>query len=141
MEGKETGHAQDDRPQNLVADIEVVVGEATALVRQDAVVGILGGILRNADAEGAALFHAFEGEVDAVGATFLHAAQCGQDVVLFAEALFGPLKGKFVIAGESFHPVAVVVGAPAQDLLAHHRNPQDVMDEMDDLFGRDRPLR
>ena len=135
VEGEEAGHADDDRSQDLVADVEVVVGEAATLVRQDAVVGILGGILRHADAEGAALFHAFEDEVDAVSPTLLHAAQCRQDVILFAESFFGPLDGDLVIAGEGFHPVAVIVGASAEHLLAHHRNTEDLTDEMDHLFG------
>src|ERR1017187_534382 len=39
--GKETGHADDARPQHLVPDVEVVAGEAATLVRQDAVVGVL----------------------------------------------------------------------------------------------------
>jgi len=99
------------------------------------VVGILGGILRDADAEGAALFHALEDEVDAVSPRLLHAAQCWQDVILFAEAFFGPLHREFVIAGVSLRPVAVIVGAPAEHFLAHHRDAQDVRDEMDDLFG------
>src|SRR5215831_21405070 len=74
VEGKEAGHANDDRPQNLVTDVAVVMGKAAALVREDAVVGILGGILRDGDAEGATLFHAFEDEVDTVSPTLLHAS-------------------------------------------------------------------
>jgi len=45
MERKETGHPYNDRPEYLVADVEVVVCETASLHRQDAVVGILGGIL------------------------------------------------------------------------------------------------
>ena len=73
VEGKETGHADDDRPQHLVPDIEVVGGKAAPLVRQDAVVRILGGKLGHGNAEGAALFHALEDEIDAIGPTLLHA--------------------------------------------------------------------
>ena len=47
---KEAGHAQEDRPQNLVPNVEIVVGEAAALMRQDPMIGVLGGILRHADA-------------------------------------------------------------------------------------------
>src|SRR5450759_4110561 len=53
---KEARHAHDDGSQNLVADVEVVMREAAALVRQDAIVGVLSGISRHADAEGAAQF-------------------------------------------------------------------------------------
>ena len=52
LEGEEAGHTDDHRAQDLVADVEVVVREAATLVGQDAVMGILGGILRYADAEG-----------------------------------------------------------------------------------------
>ncbi len=71
---KEARHAHDDGPQNLVPDVEVVMGEAAGLMRQDAVVGILRGILRHADPEPAALFHALEDEVDAESLPVLHAA-------------------------------------------------------------------
>src|SRR3954447_15581217 len=36
---KETCHAHNDRAQNLIPDIEIVMRKAAALVRQDAVVG------------------------------------------------------------------------------------------------------
>ena len=74
MEWKEAGYPDDDRPQDLVADVEVVVGEAAPLDCQDAMVRILGGILGHRDAEGAALLHALEDEIDAVGAALLQAA-------------------------------------------------------------------
>ncbi len=93
MEGKEGGHAHDDRPQHLVPDVEVVMGETAALMRQDAVVGVLRREFGDADAEGAALFHALEDEVDAIGILPLHAAQRGQDVIFFAHAFFRPFDG------------------------------------------------
>src|SRR5436305_9911866 len=64
MNRKEAGHTQDDGPQNFIPNVEVVMGETAALVRQDAVVGVLGGILRNGDAKRPALFHALEEEVN-----------------------------------------------------------------------------
>src|SRR5580704_18820704 len=66
VERKEAGHAHDDGPQNLVPDVEVVVGKTALLMRQDAIVGILGGELRDTDAEGASLLHALEYGVDAI---------------------------------------------------------------------------
>ncbi len=42
------------------------MGETAALVRQDAVVRVLGGIFRDTDAESPALFHALEDEIDPV---------------------------------------------------------------------------
>src|SRR5215467_1260002 len=47
MEREEAGHAQDDRTQNFIPDVEIVVGETAVLVRQDAVMGIAGGIPRD----------------------------------------------------------------------------------------------
>jgi hypothetical protein len=56
-----------DRAEDLIADVEVVMREAGALVRQDPVVGILGGVFRHRDAKARALLHALEDEIDAVG--------------------------------------------------------------------------
>src|SRR5438132_13648504 len=55
MKGKEARHAHDDGPQNCVPNIEVVMGEAAPLVRQDAMVGVLRRKLGHPDAEGSAL--------------------------------------------------------------------------------------
>ena len=56
-------------------------------------------------------------------------------MVLFAETFLRPLYGDVVIAGEGFHPVAIIVGALAQHLFADYRDAQNIMDEMDYLFG------
>ena len=56
-------------------------------------------------------------------------------MILFAETLLGPFHGDFVIAGESLHPVAVIVSALAERFLAHHGDAEDMADEMDHLFG------
>ena len=67
LERKKRGDPHDDGAEDLIADVKIVVREATPLMRQDAMVRVLGGILGHADAEGGPLFHAFEDEVDAVG--------------------------------------------------------------------------
>src|SRR6266568_7805484 len=90
VEREEACHAQDDGPQNFIVDVEVVMRETAALVREDAVVWVSGGILRDGDAERPALFHALEDEVDAVSVRLLDTAQRGQHVILFANSLFGP---------------------------------------------------
>ena len=72
--GKNEATTHDHRAESFVADVEVVVGEAAALARQDAVVGVLGGIFRHADAKGRPLLHALEDEIDAVGVLVRHAA-------------------------------------------------------------------
>jgi hypothetical protein len=40
-----------------------------------------------------------------------------------------------MIAGEGLDPVAVILGPLAEDLLADHRNTQEVMEEIDHLLG------
>ena len=47
MEREETGHTDDDRSQKFIPDIEVVMGEAAPLLRQDTVIRVLSGILRH----------------------------------------------------------------------------------------------
>src|SRR6266536_2712963 len=113
MEGEAGSHAQDDGPQDCIPDVEIVMGEAAALVRQDAVVGVLGGKLRHADAKGTPQFHAPENEVDPQSVPVLPAAQGGHQVVFFADSLFGPLDGDVVVTGIGLDPAWVVVGAAA----------------------------
>ena len=79
--------------------------KAAALVRDDAVVRVLGRVLRQADAEGRPLLHALEDEVDTVGIALLHAAQPRQHVVLLAYPLLGPFDRDRVIARVGFHPI------------------------------------
>jgi hypothetical protein len=56
-------------------------------------------------------------------------------MVFLAETLLGPLDGDLVIAGEGIHPIAVIVGAPAEQFLADDRNFQNLPKEEHDLFG------
>jgi hypothetical protein len=44
-----------------------------------------------------------------------------------------------VVAGEGFFPVLVIVGSLAEHFLAHHRNPEDLTNEVDHLFGPRQP--
>ena len=74
LEGEERGHTHHHGAENFIADVEVVVGEAAALVGEDAVMRVLGGILRHADPEARPLLHALEDEIDAVGVLVRHSA-------------------------------------------------------------------
>ena len=74
LEGEERGHTHHHRTENLIADVEVVVGVAAALAGEDAVMRVLGGIFRHADAEARPLLHALEDEIDAVGVLVRHSA-------------------------------------------------------------------
>src|SRR5215469_444385 len=113
LEGEERAHEYHDRAEHLIANVEVVVSEPAALVSDDAVIGIIGGIFRHRDAEGRSHFHAFENKIDAVGIFSHHAALPAQDKVLLADALLGPRDGDAVIAGKSLNPALVAMGALA----------------------------
>jgi hypothetical protein len=135
VEREERCYPDDDGAEDFVAQVKIVMGETARLMRQNAMVRILGGILRHSDPECAALLHAFEDEVDPVSVLLRHAAQRGQHVILFANAFPRPLHGYSVVAGEGFHPVLVIVGALAENFLAHHRNAKDLANEMNYLLG------
>ena len=135
LEGEEGGHTHHHGAENFIADVEVIVREAAALVGKDAVVRVLGGIFRHADAEGRPLLHAFENEVDAVSVVLRHSTLPGKDMVFLAHALLGPNDRSMMIAGEGFHPALVVGGALAQDFLAHHRNAEHLPEEVHHLLG------
>ena len=108
--------------------------EAAPLVSQNAMVRILGGKLGNAAPERSALLHALEDKVDAVGVLLLHAAQGGQDVILFAGSFFGPFHRDFVVAGVGLDPAPVLVGTLAEDFFTHHRDTQNLSEEVDHLL-------
>ena len=72
LEGEERGHTHHHGAENFIADVEVVVREAAALVGENAVMRVLGGVFRQADAEGRPLLHALEDEIDAVGIVLCH---------------------------------------------------------------------
>jgi hypothetical protein len=55
-------------------------------------------------------------------------------VVFLADALLGPLDRGVMVAGVGFHPVLIVGGALAQDLLANG-NADDFADEVHHLLG------
>ena len=62
-------------------------------------------------------------------------AQCGEHVFLFAHAFFGHSNRDAMVAGVRFHPLLVIVRARAQNLLAHHRDSQNLAEEMHHLLG------
>src|ERR1700758_4582387 len=47
LERKERAHAHNDRAQHFIADVEIVVGEAAALMSDNPVIGVVGGIFRH----------------------------------------------------------------------------------------------
>src|SRR3954449_10728255 len=84
---KETCHAHNDRAQNLIPDIEIVMRKAAALVRQDAVVGVFRRELRHADTKGPALFHAFEDEVQSIRILLLQTPRASHRMAFLSRSI------------------------------------------------------
>jgi len=135
LEREERGHPHHHRAEDLIADVEIVVGEAAALVGKDPVIGILGGVFRHGDAKARSLLHALEDEVDAIGVVAGHAALPGQDMVFLAHPLCGPFDRHPVIAGEGVHPGLVVGRALPQDLFVDDRYADHLAEEVHHLLG------
>ncbi len=133
LKRKERSHAHDHWPQSLVADVEVVVGEAASLASQNTVVGIGGGEAGNRGAERLALLHTFENEIYAMPLGSFHAAQGGTHVVLLAHLRLSPFDGDGVVACIRLHPSLILVGPARQHFLADHRLAHNVLEEMDHL--------
>ena len=60
-------------------------------------------------------------------------------MVFLAHAFLGPFDRQPMIAGEGFHPVLVVGGALAQDLLADDRYADHLTEKVHDLLGPREP--
>src|SRR5207249_4892137 len=71
----------------------------------------------------------------------LHRSQPAPDVIFFAHALLGPFDGNGMVAGESLHPVLVMVGALAEHFLVDHWDSDHLAEKVDHLLRRDSPLR
>src|SRR5947209_3085679 len=138
-EREERGDPHHHRAEGFIAQVEIVVRETAALVGENPVIWILGGVFRYGNAKGGSLLHALEDEVDAVGAFPCHASLPGQDMVFLAHALFGPFDRQPVVAGKGLHPDLVVGGTLAQDLLVDRRNADDLTEKMHHLLGPRQP--
>ena len=73
-EGEERGYANNDRPEDLIAYVKVVMSKPAVLMRQNPVIGILRGVLRHADPRRPTLLHTLEDEVDSIGLLLDHSA-------------------------------------------------------------------
>lgn len=65
---------------------------------------------------------------------FSRGRSAGQNVVLFSGSLFGPFQRDFVVAGKDLAPIPVIVGALGEEFFAHHRDAQDLPEEVDHLL-------
>ena len=110
------------------------MGVTRALLGDDAVIRIGGGILRDCHAEVGADLHALQDEVHAEALLPLHLPQARPYVVFLADALFGPFDRNLMIAGEGLDPLLVCGGALAQDFLAEDADPMHIAEEVHDVF-------
>jgi hypothetical protein len=122
-----------------MADVEVVMGKAAALVSDNTIIGDRGGIFRHGDAEGGSDLQAFENEIDAIGIVAPHAALPAADKILLAHALLGPFDGDAMIAGEGLNPVLVVRSLRISLVITGA--PITSRQKWTTCSGRDRPVR
>ena len=67
--------------------------------------------------------------------------QLGGYVLFFAHSLFRPLDGDVMVAGVGLDPVPVIAGALAEHFFAHHREAQNLTDEIHHLLGSREPAQ
>src|ERR1700730_14674998 len=133
--GEERSHAQGDRPQHFVANVEGIVSVAGTLSGEDAVMGIVDWKPGIGGTEGGSQFHALEDEIDSELMAALYSSQVGTNVVFLAYSFFGPLHGNLTFLGEGFHPAMVIVGSLTQGLFADGTHLVDVAKKVDDVLG------
>src|SRR4029077_10947038 len=64
----------------------------------------------------------------------LHALQERANEIFFPNALFRPLDGDLMVAGEGIHPTVILAGPLAQDFLGDRARLMNVAEEMDDVL-------
>jgi hypothetical protein len=64
-----------------------------------------------------------------------HATQEGKNIFLLADPFFGPFDGSLVVASESLHPILVIRGPLAKDILVDQADAEHVAKKVDRLFG------
>ena len=81
------------------------------------------------------MFHALEDEADAESLPVPHEALCRQHAILFAYTFPSSFERNLVAADVGLYPVPIIVGALAENFLAHHRNAEVRSNEMYHMFG------
>ena len=134
LKREKRSHPHYKRSQHLVMNVEVIMGEATPLPFDDAVIWILGGILRDGATESLALLHALEYEVHAVAFVTLHVTEPRLDVIILAHALCSPLDRDLLVASIRFNPSLVVLSPLGQSFLRNGLNTKNAPEEIRQLF-------
>src|ERR1035438_475653 len=106
LERKKGGRANHHRPENLLADIKVVVREAAPLISQNAMVRGLGRELGNPATECGTLLHALEDEVDSIRILFHHPAQMRQPLVFLCARPSRPIGWESCDCGHKLPPTS-----------------------------------
>jgi hypothetical protein len=117
----------------FVQDVKVIMGVTAALLAQDAIIGILGGIARGTNAKGRALFHTAKDVIDPEAVLALPALEDRPDPIFLAQSFFGPGHRDSVIGREGFDPALVVIGALAQQLFGQQGMAPHLPEEVDHI--------
>jgi len=140
LKRQEGADAHDQRPEDLVADVEVVVRVAAPLPLQDAVIRILGRVLRLPRPKRGPLLHALQDEVHAEPIAPDHPFAVGSDVILpletlrFQRLVVGPLDRDALPAREGLDPLPVLCRPLAQGVLGDRIDLVHIPEEVDDVL-------
>ena len=134
LKGEKGADAQHQGSQDVIEDIELVVGEAASRLLHDAVVRIVGGELGRYRAKGGGLFHALEHEVDPEAPGAFGGSEEGPHPIFLPHVLFSPFDGDAMFPGIGLDPVLVVNGASGEHLLGDAGNAKDVSKKIDDVL-------
>src|SRR5262249_30148483 len=134
VKGQKGGYPHHHRSQQLVSDIEVVVGKADSFLAHNSVVGVCSWKLGLVGAKASTVFHALEDEIDIVKLFLLHAVQERLDKLFLAHPLLRPLHRNIMVTGKGFHPTLVVVSPLGQHLFGDHRLSHNLAEKVHDVL-------
>src|SRR5262247_1063943 len=103
VKGQKGGYPHHHRSQQLVSDIEVVVGKADSFLAHNSVVGVCSWKLGLVGAKASTVFHALEDEIDTVKLFLLHAVQERLDKLFLAHSLL-PIAWEYHGYGQRLPP-------------------------------------
>jgi hypothetical protein len=138
-EGEERTDAENHGTEDFIPNVEVVVSVTSPISLDDAIVRILGRVLRRARTKTGARFHGSEDEVDAKTFPTFHGAEIGAGVVFLPKAFLlhvwvRPLQGDAMVASKDFHPMLVVLRSLPQHRFRDGVDGVHVAEEIDDVL-------
>src|SRR5438876_2352863 len=139
LKREERPDAENEGAEHLVANVEVVMRVPVPCPSQEAIVGIVGRVLRQPRIERRSRFHAFQDEIHPESLPAFEAGAVRADVVFSLQALglqrlvISPLNGNPVVTSERVHPPLVLLRSLAQGLFRDRVDAVNVPEEMDDV--------